>query len=389
MSETAEDGFVVDELAIAAAAMDVAAAEKALHSAEEKADAADDALADANDDVTVAEAKVDDYTSDDAKLPWQVAAAQRELAKKTRAHARAARRHEEAHHELTPAQRKLDVALETLDAAKSTPVTEDDEDESSVSLLAWSVPLTTAPPELVEWVEGTFQDYLTGTIGLVKSGRWCIRWTEHPDAVHRLAGIYDEWTHMRLRIKGAPPHYTPSTARSSTTTSHNSPAASTASSNDATAPATNPTNAWTPTSPPPQAADVVESKTATGRLPERCTPRTSHCGVLVLLRLPGVVVRRHLVEDPAEPGHDAHRLWVALRLRRSAPVQVGAEVRDLEPIHGVRRSERDRRHDRRERRASVAGRAPLLISLELVEMLRLSSDLIGDDSDLCTHVMVP
>ena len=208
VSETTEDSFVVDELAIAAAAMDVAAAEKALHSAEEKAAAADDALADANDDVTVAEAKVDDYTSDDAKLPWQVAAAHRELAKKTRAQARAARPHEEAHHELTPAQRKLDVALETLDAAKSTPVTEDDEDESSISLLAWSVPLTTAPPELVEWVEGTFQDYLTGTVGLVKSGRWCSRWTEHPDAVHRLAGIYDEWTLMRLRIKGAPSLHT-------------------------------------------------------------------------------------------------------------------------------------------------------------------------------------
>ncbi len=45
VSETTEDSFVVDELAIAAAAMDVAAAEKALHSAEEKAAAADDALA--------------------------------------------------------------------------------------------------------------------------------------------------------------------------------------------------------------------------------------------------------------------------------------------------------------------------------------------------------
>ena len=57
-------------------------------------------------------------------------------------------------------------------------------------------------------MEGTFQDYLTGTIGLVKSGRWCSRWTEHPDADHRLAGIYDEWTLMRLRIKGAPSLHT-------------------------------------------------------------------------------------------------------------------------------------------------------------------------------------
>lgn len=175
------------------------------------------------------------------------------------------RHHEEAHHELTNAQRKLDIALEALDAAKRTPVAEDDEGESSVSLLAWSVPLTTAPPELVEWVEGTFQEYLTGTIGLVKSGRWCSRWTEHPDAVHRLAGIYDEWTLMRLRIKGAPSLHT-STARSSTTTSHNSPAASTASSNDATAPAMNHTNAWTPTSPPPLQYDQDSGGSVTGTL---------------------------------------------------------------------------------------------------------------------------
>lgn len=206
MAESEGFPFIVDELAIAAATAEVIAAETAVHVAEKDADAADDALADATDAVSVAETKVDDYSSDDGKLPWQIASARSELAKKTRACARATRHHGEAHARLTAARTALALALEALELAKTTPANEEDEAGSPISLLAWDVPLTSAPAELVAWVEGTFQDYLTGTIGLVKSGRWCSRWAEHPDAVHRLAGIYDEWTLMRLRIKGHQAH---------------------------------------------------------------------------------------------------------------------------------------------------------------------------------------
>lgn len=162
MSEKTEDTFV-DDMAIAAAMMALTAAEKQLHAAEEKAGASADALADAADAVAVAETKVDDYTSDDAKLPWQVAAAQSDLAKKARAYARAQRRHEEVSLELAAAHEKLADALEALEVAKSTPAAEDE--ESPITLLVWDIPLVAAPPELVEWVEGTCQDLLTAPSG--------------------------------------------------------------------------------------------------------------------------------------------------------------------------------------------------------------------------------
>lgn len=205
MSETEGETFVPDMDAIAAASLDVVAAEESVRAAEERAGITGDALADANDDVTVAETKVDDYTDDDTKLPWQIASAQRELAKKTRAQARAQRRHDETQHELTKAQQVLADAHAALEVARSTPASAgEDVDEDGVQLLVWSVPLTVAPPELVVWVESTLQEYLTSTAGPFKGAKWCRSWHTHPDAVHRLAAIYDQWTLMRLGGKLAP-----------------------------------------------------------------------------------------------------------------------------------------------------------------------------------------
>lgn len=208
MSEPDSEAFIPDMDAIAAASIEVVIAEAAVVAAAEKAGAAADVLADADDDVTVAQTKVDDYDGDDTKLPWQIAAAQRELAKKTRAQARATRRHDDAQHELTQARQRLDDAKQALDVARRTPAPPDEEDESEIRLLVWSVPLKEAPAELIDWVEGVLQDYLTGSVGPLKGARWCARWSEHPDALHRLAAIYDQWTLMRLGGKQAPTLHT-------------------------------------------------------------------------------------------------------------------------------------------------------------------------------------
>lgn len=76
------------------------------------------------------------------------------------------------------------------------------DEADGLRLMVSRVPLDEAPAELIMWVEGDFQDFLTG-MGKAES-RWCARWVEHPDAVHRLAAMYDEWQLMLLRVKGAP-----------------------------------------------------------------------------------------------------------------------------------------------------------------------------------------
>lgn len=76
-------------------------------------------------------------------------------------------------------------------------------DDVFVPLLVTQVPLRTTPPELVEWVDGVLQDFLTGA-GKKGEVRWCTKWTEHPNAVHRLAAMYDEWQVMLAGGKGAP-----------------------------------------------------------------------------------------------------------------------------------------------------------------------------------------
>jgi len=77
------------------------------------------------------------------------------------------------------------------------------DDEDGFRLLVTQVPLASAPPELVAFVQGTLQDYLSSA-GKARTKRWCARWEEHPDAVHRLAAIYDEYLLMIAGGKGAP-----------------------------------------------------------------------------------------------------------------------------------------------------------------------------------------
>lgn len=66
-------------------------------------------------------------------------------------------------------------------------------------MLPDSLPLTEIPDGLANFVETTLMDSLT--VGAERGAgerapRWCSRWREHPDAVHRLAAIHDEWCIM-------------------------------------------------------------------------------------------------------------------------------------------------------------------------------------------------
>lgn len=61
-------------------------------------------------------------------------------------------------------------------------------------MLSERLPLTEAPEELPEFVDGVLLPYLTPS----ESNRvvWCTQWRDHPDAVHRLAAIHEEWATM-------------------------------------------------------------------------------------------------------------------------------------------------------------------------------------------------
>ena len=60
-------------------------------------------------------------------------------------------------------------------------------------MLSEHLPLTDVPAGLAEFVDGVLLARLT-TLG--KNNVWCASWREHPDAVHRLAAIQDEWQRM-------------------------------------------------------------------------------------------------------------------------------------------------------------------------------------------------
>ncbi|MGG7453052.1 DUF4913 domain-containing protein [Plantibacter auratus] len=60
-------------------------------------------------------------------------------------------------------------------------------------MLSEHLPLTDVPAGLPEFVDGVLLARLT-TLG--KNEVWCASWREHPDAVHRLAAIQDEWQRM-------------------------------------------------------------------------------------------------------------------------------------------------------------------------------------------------
>lgn len=60
-------------------------------------------------------------------------------------------------------------------------------------MLSEHLPLTDVPAGLAEFVDGVLLGRLT-TLG--KGNVWCAQWREHPDAVHRLTAIEDEWQRM-------------------------------------------------------------------------------------------------------------------------------------------------------------------------------------------------
>lgn len=55
--------------------------------------------------------------------------------------------------------------------------------------------VATLPPAFSTFVESTLLDSLTAGS---KAGRvWCTRWREHPDAVHRLFAIWQQWLEVQ------------------------------------------------------------------------------------------------------------------------------------------------------------------------------------------------
>lgn len=55
------------------------------------------------------------------------------------------------------------------------------------------LPITTVPDGLPAFVDGVLLATLTSDS---KSITWCAEWRQHPDAVTRLAAIWDAWTHL-------------------------------------------------------------------------------------------------------------------------------------------------------------------------------------------------
>lgn len=170
-----------DPRAIAHAAAAVEVATQAVRNAEAKVTAAEDVLADATGDVDVAETKVEDFRSLDAKLPWQVAAAELDLAKKQRAHTRAKAR-------LAAPTAALDEARETLSAARAALA------QARVTPARLLPDDAGMPPgasdELVAWVE-KLTSYLESQDR--SDSRWCAQWQEHPEAVWRFTALHREF----------------------------------------------------------------------------------------------------------------------------------------------------------------------------------------------------
>lgn len=172
---------VADPRVIERAEAVVAAATRAVANAETKAAAAADVLADAADAVSVATTKVEDFRGEDTKLPWQVAAAEADLAKKKRAHARAQARHAVAAEKVAAAGEMLAEARAELAQARVTPA-EPIPDDAGMP--------PGAPPEVVAWVE-KLTSYLESPER--EDSMWCPRWQEHPEAVWRLTALHREF----------------------------------------------------------------------------------------------------------------------------------------------------------------------------------------------------
>lgn len=159
----------------------VAGALRSVANAEGVAAGTADALSDATDAVAVAETKVEDFRSAEGKLPWQIAAAEADLAKKQRAHARAAARHAEAVDEVTTAKEWLAEAHAELARARVTPA-EPVPDDAGMP--------PGAAPEVVAWVDRLTR-HLESQVG--DDSMWCPQWQEHPEAVWRFTALHREF----------------------------------------------------------------------------------------------------------------------------------------------------------------------------------------------------
>ncbi|MGO2519972.1 MAG: DUF4913 domain-containing protein [Microbacterium sp.] len=170
-----------DAHAVAQAAAAVEAATQAIADAEAKVAAAVDVLADATDDIAVAETKVEDFLSLDSKLPWQVAAVQRDLAKRKRAQARAEGKHASATAAVDAARDDLNAARAALAQARVTPARPLPDDAG--------VP-PAASKEVIAWVEK-----LTNYLESQERGDslWCPQWEEHSEAVWRFTALHREF----------------------------------------------------------------------------------------------------------------------------------------------------------------------------------------------------
>lgn len=170
-----------DPRAIARAEADVEAATRIVERTEAELAAADDVLADAADAVTVAERKAEDFQTTEGKLPWQIAAAEADLAKKKRAHDRAKARHTAASEKVDAAREGLAAARAVLAHARVTPAQPIPDDAGMPP---------GAPAEVVAWVEKLVRYIESQDRG---DSLWCWRWEDHPEAVWRLTALQREF----------------------------------------------------------------------------------------------------------------------------------------------------------------------------------------------------
>lgn len=177
--------FQVDVAAVVAAQSQVDTAADALADAENRLGAAEDALADAEDEIGVAEAKAEYYAADATKKLWQLTAAQRDVAKRTRARDRAQKNVNKAKSVVHDAQLAVDDARAQLRIAMATP----------------------APPEPEEprLYYGSTDEFVREYLRYVYSRSidgstrvWASEWWRYDEAVIRLEALWRSWEHLRL-----------------------------------------------------------------------------------------------------------------------------------------------------------------------------------------------
>lgn len=175
----------VDEAAVLAATAAVDTAKRALVAAEHTAVRAKDALEDASDDVYVAETKVQDYSADETKKPWQIAAAERDVAKKSRARDRAQKNVDTALSGVRDARRALDAADAELRLARATP----------------AAPAPDEPTLFYGSTDEFVRKYLRYVYSRPIDGAtrvWAAEWWRYDEAVIRLESLWRSWEHLRL-----------------------------------------------------------------------------------------------------------------------------------------------------------------------------------------------